>query len=105
MKRVGEIRQRREHTFWKNRCAVKNTPVYLAGAYAHLLFRMAASRAKLLTHRKKKLATPSSVKLIKPMESLSVEATPEKIKEKIRVSSKKSALVPGEGRSMGMELD
>lgn len=84
---------------------MKCTPVYLAGAYAHLLFRMAASRAKLLTHRKKKLATPSSVKLIKPMESLSVEATPEKVKEKIRVSSKKSALVPGEGRSMGMELD
>ena len=66
---------------------------------------MAASRAKLLAHRKKKLATPSSIKLVKPMEGLSVEATPEKVKEKIRVPAKKSALVPGEGRSMGMDID
>jgi len=85
MKRVGEIRQRREHAFWKN--------------------RMAASRAKLLSHRKKKLAAPSTIKLVQPMSALSVEATPEKVREKVRVSTKKSALVAGEGRSMGMELD
>jgi len=85
MKRVGEIRQRREHAYWKN--------------------RMAASRAKLLSHRKKKkLAAPSTVKLLQPMSSLSVEATPEKIREKIKVPVK-SALVPGEARSMGMEID
>ncbi|KAH8117287.1 ribosomal protein L24e-domain-containing protein [Phellopilus nigrolimitatus] len=85
MRRVGEIRQKREHAFWRN--------------------RMAASRAKLLAHRKKKLATPSSIKLVQPMEALSVEATPVKVKEKIRVSTKRSALVPSAGRSMGMEVD
>ncbi|EJD05776.1 uncharacterized protein FOMMEDRAFT_78680 [Fomitiporia mediterranea MF3/22] len=86
MKRVGEIRQRREQAFWRN--------------------RLAASRAKLLAHRrKKKLATPSSVKLLQPMAALSVEEEPEKIKQKVRVSTKKSALVPSEGRSMGMEID
>jgi len=84
MKRVGEIQKRREHAFWKN--------------------RMSTSRAKLLSHRKKKLATSSSVKLVQPMSALSVEPTKDKVKEKIRIASK-SALVPGEGRSMGMEVD
>ena len=69
---------------------------------------MAASRAKLLAHRQKKKATSgasTSIKLVQPMSALSVEATPEKIHEKVKVSSKKSALIPGEGRSMGMEID
>ena len=65
---------------------------------------MAASRAKVLAHRKKKLMRPSAVKLVEPMASLSVEASSEKIKEKVKASTK-SALVPGEGRSMGMEID
>ena len=43
---------------------------------------MAASRAKLLAHRKKKLEGPTSVKLLQPMEAMAVEE-PEKIKEKI----------------------
>jgi large subunit ribosomal protein L24e len=70
---------------------------------------MAASRAKLLAHRAKKkaaisdAATSTSIKLVQPMSELSVE--PEKIREKVKVSSKKSALIPGEGRSMGMDLD
>ncbi|KAI5124377.1 hypothetical protein M0805_008980 [Coniferiporia weirii] len=85
MKRVGEIRQRREHAFWKN--------------------RMVSSRAKLLSHRKKKLAVPSSTNLVRPMEGLSVEGTPEKVQTKIRVPTKRSALVPSEGRAMGMEID
>jgi len=84
MKRVGEIKKRREHAFWKN--------------------RMAASKAKLRTHRKK-IAERTSVKLVQPMSSLSVQAEPEKIKEKIKVQTRKSALVPGEGRPMGMDLD
>lgn len=65
---------------------------------------MAASRAKLLAHRKKKLEAPGTVKLLQPMGDMSVEETP-KIKEKIRVPARKSALVAGEGRPMGMDID
>ncbi|TDL27312.1 hypothetical protein BD410DRAFT_762109 [Rickenella mellea] len=84
MKRVGEIKKRREHAFWKN--------------------RMAASRAKLRSHRKK-VTEQTSIKLVEPMSAMSVEATPDKIREKVKVPARKSALVPGEGRSMGMEID
>ncbi|KAH9901400.1 ribosomal protein L24e-domain-containing protein [Cubamyces lactineus] len=80
MKRIAEIKQKREHAFWKN--------------------RMAVAREKLKAHRKRKLEK-TSVKLVQPI-------TPEsdKIKEKIKVTAKsRSALVAGEGRSMGMEID
>ncbi|KAJ3557003.1 hypothetical protein NM688_g1711 [Phlebia brevispora] len=83
MKRISEIKQRREHAFWKH--------------------RMAASREKLRTHRKKKLEK-TSVKLLEPMAMESEES--EKIREKIKVSVKtRSALIPGEGRSMDMDID
>ncbi|KAI0928437.1 hypothetical protein AcW1_005681 [Taiwanofungus camphoratus] len=82
MKRIADIKKRREHTFWKN--------------------RMAASREKLRTSRKRKAKT--SVKLVAPV-SLELQET-EKVRETIKVSAKtRSALVPGEGRSMGMEID
>ncbi|KAI0807393.1 ribosomal protein L24e-domain-containing protein [Fomes fomentarius] len=80
MKRISEIRQKREHAFWKN--------------------RMAVAREKLKAHRKRKLEK-TSVKLLQP---IAPEA--QKIKEKIKVPAKtRSALVAGEGRSMGMEID
>ncbi len=64
---------------------------------------MAASREKLRTHRKKKLEK-ASVKLVEPMEVESTE--PVMVREKIKVSTKsRSALIPGEGRSMDMDLD
>jgi len=84
MKRVAEVKKRREHAFWKN--------------------RMATSREKLKTHRKKKLSeSRTSVRLLEPM----VDApSPEKIKTKIKKLEKPmSALVIGEGRTMGMEVD
>ncbi|KAH9966771.1 ribosomal protein L24e-domain-containing protein [Russula dissimulans] len=84
MKRVAEVKKRREHAFWKN--------------------RMATSREKLKTHRKKKLSeSRTSVRLLEPM----VDApSPEKIKTKIKKLEKPmSALVVGEGRTMGMEVD
>jgi len=84
MKRVGEIKQRREHAFWKH--------------------RMAAAREKQRAHRKKKLAAKSSVTLVEPMSIESPET--EKILEKIKVPVKaRSALIQGEGRSMGMDID
>jgi len=80
MKRVGEIRARRERAFFKH--------------------RMAAAREKHKAHRKKVLdAAKSSVTLHEPIAT-------EFPKEKILVSVKaKSALIQGEGRSMGMEID
>jgi len=83
MKRVGEIKQRREHAFWKH--------------------RMAAAREKQRAHRKKKLEK-TSVTLVEPMSVESPET--EKVLEKIKVPVKaKSALIKGEGRSMGMDID
>ncbi|KAL0570643.1 ATPase-activating ribosome biosynthesis protein [Marasmius crinis-equi] len=86
MKRVGEIKRKREHAFWKN--------------------RMAASREKQRAHRKKTLeaAKSSSTKLVQPMDTSMAE--PSKVKEKIKVPTKsRSALIQGEGRSMTMDVD
>lgn len=83
MKRIGEIKQRREHAFWKQ--------------------RMSVAREKQRAHRTKKLAAKSvSVKLIEPT---AMEETVG-VLEKIKVPAKsRSALMKGEGRSMGMDVD
>ncbi|KAJ3725874.1 ribosomal protein L24e-domain-containing protein [Lentinula raphanica] len=83
MKRIGEIKQKREHAFWKN--------------------RMAMSREKQRAHRKKAIeaAKASSSKLVQPMTT-----EPSQKREKIKVPVKaRSALVQGEGRSMTMDVD
>ena len=83
MKRIAEIKQKREHAFWRH--------------------RMAASREKLRAHRKQKLQK-ASVKLVQPVATRTAES--EMVREKIKVPVKApSALVPGEGRSMGMDID
>ena len=62
--------------------------------------RMAVAREKLKAHRKRKLEK-TSIKLVQPLTSQT-----EKVKEKIKVATKtRSALVAGEGRSMGMDID
>jgi large subunit ribosomal protein L24e len=63
---------------------------------------MAVARAKQKAHRKKMLdAAKTSVKLQEPVATTTVP-----VREKIKVTAKsRSALVPGEGRSMGMDLD
>ncbi|KAH9484359.1 ATPase-activating ribosome biosynthesis protein [Psilocybe cubensis] len=83
MKRVGEIKARRERVFFKH--------------------RMAASREKQRAHRKKVMeaAKTSSVKLHEP---ISIESTTSQEKIKVPVKAR-SALIQGEGRSMGMEID
>ncbi|GBE82157.1 Ribosome biogenesis protein [Sparassis crispa] len=84
MKRIADIKKRRERAFWKS--------------------RMAASREKLRKYRKKRLEAKLPVKLVEPMSIESLETV--KVREKIKVSIKaRSALIPGEGRSMGMEID
>ncbi|KAF5315953.1 hypothetical protein D9611_004755 [Ephemerocybe angulata] len=82
MKRIGEIRSKRESAFFRN--------------------RMLVARSKHKAHRKKVLeAAKSSVTLKQPIESPASS-----IREKIKVAAKsRSALVPGEGRSMGMDID
>ncbi|KAJ3550983.1 hypothetical protein NMY22_g86 [Coprinellus aureogranulatus] len=82
MKRIQEIRSKRERAFFKN--------------------RMAVARAKQKAHRKKMLdAAKTSVKLQEP-----VASTMSTMREKVKVPSKsRSALVPGEGRSMEMDID
>ncbi len=69
----------------------------------HKLLRMAVAKAKKRAHRQKALEkAKASVQLHEPM---SIEETP-KVKEKIKVISKpRTALVQGDGRSMGMEID
>ena len=100
MKRVGEIKQRREHAFWKHRWA-RYLPKVLSCTDA--LYRMAAARENQRAHRKKKLEK-TSVTLVEPMSVESPET--ELVLEKIKVPVKaKSALIQSEGRSMGMDID
>ena len=71
--------------------------------YTDVLHRMAAAREKQRAHRKKKLEK-ASVTLVEPMSLESPET--EKVLEKIKVPVKaKIALIQGEGRSMGMDID
>lgn len=66
---------------------------------------MAVAREKQRAHRAKKLAAKSaSVNLVEPM---AVESpSTKKELEKIKVLSKnRSALVKGDGQSMGMDVD
>jgi len=85
MKRVAEIKSRRERAFFKH--------------------RMAAAREKQRAHRKKKLeAVKASVKLHEPMAVDTTETSHDREKVKVPIKAK-SALVQGEGRSMGMDLD
>jgi len=83
MKRIAEIKTRRERAFFKH--------------------RVAAAREKQRAHRKKKLeAVKASVKLHEPMVVDSVEKT----REKIKVPAKaRSALIQGDGRSMSMVVE
>jgi large subunit ribosomal protein L24e len=64
---------------------------------------MAAAKEKARAHRRKVLMKKETVstKLVEPVV---VSASP--IREKIKVkSSARTALIPGEGQSMGMEVD
>ncbi|KAH6918509.1 ribosomal protein L24e-domain-containing protein [Coprinopsis sp. MPI-PUGE-AT-0042] len=83
IKRISEIKAKRERAFFNN--------------------RMATARAKHKAHRAKMLekAKTSSTKLREPVKQPTL-ASPEKIKVAVK---SRSALVPGGGRSMGMDID
>ena len=100
MKRIAEIKKKREHAFWKNRY-VPLPPISLI-TRAERAYSMLASKEKLRAHRKR-AAEKSAVKLLEPA---TADASKTKIREKIKVQSRsKSALIAGEGRSMGMDID
>lgn len=114
MKRVAEIKAKREAQFYKNRCLLPPPPPYmLHTSYMSSRFclnRMAIGKeknrksrtAKKLVTAKRDAAYVPSTQLLQPIESLE----PTKMEKiKVPVSKKRSALVPGEGRSMGMDLD
>lgn len=83
MKRIAEIKSRRERAFFKQ--------------------RMAVAREKQRAHRTKKLeSVKASVKLHQPMDVEAGEKTREKIKVPVKA---RSALLQGEGRSMAMDID
>lgn len=83
MKRIEDIKKRREHAFWRQ--------------------RMSAAREKKRAYRAKKAAKSTSVKLVEPV---AVEASRTAGLEKIRVPVKaKSSLIQGGSRPMQMDVD
>lgn len=63
---------------------------------------MAVAREKLHAHRKKLAVAKAPVKLVQPLSA--TQTTP--LQEKLKISVKaRSALVPGDGRSMDMSMD
>ncbi|CAG7854256.1 SubName: Full=Related to RLP24-Ribosomal Like Protein 24, part of a pre-60S complex {ECO:0000313/EMBL:CCA67501.1} [Serendipita indica DSM 11827] len=118
MKRIAEIKQKRERAFWKHRMAVAREKHKDARqrAKAKLYEREAARDAAIAaTYKDEKaervsedLEQEDALDMVKPIESTAPQR--ERIKEKVSVSKKRkvqraSALVTGDGRSMGMELD
>jgi len=104
MKRIAEIKKKRERVFWKNRCV---HGVWFTTSTLSLIRspfdRMAVAKEKARAHRRKVLANKesASTKLVEP-----VATSTSPIREKIKVrSSARSALIPGEGQSMGMDID
>lgn len=116
MKRVAEIKQKRERAFWKHRMAVAREKHRDARRrakeklYAREQARDAVIAASYVDEELdiEKEATEDPLELVQPISTSSKEKI--KVKEKILVTNSKrpqrqSALVSGEGRNMGMELD
>jgi len=125
MKRVAEIKAKREHAFFKHRMAVAKEKHRAARKNKkEKKERMVAARdaaiAKTYAEAEEEeeqgqqqqrvdmdaLVQPiAGLNLVQPI-SVSTEKEKIYVKEKIKVKkTRQSALVPGEGRSMGMDLD
>src|SRR5258706_124134 len=124
MKRVAEIKAKRERAFFKHRMAVaKEKHREARKNKKEMKGRMVAARdaaiAKTYPEAEQELQEEEEQRvdleeLVQPIAGLNlvqpISASTEKekvrIKEKIKVKkTRQSALVPGEGRSMGMDLD
>ncbi|KAG8817955.1 ATPase-activating ribosome biosynthesis protein [Serendipita sp. 399] len=115
MKRVAEIKQRRERAFWKHRMAVarEKRKTSRSRAKERLYQREAARDAAIAASYEQpddvELAQASDeLDMVKPLQNSTSERVI--IKERAIVKDKKklqrsSALVAGSGRSMGMEMD
>jgi large subunit ribosomal protein L24e len=114
MKRVAEIKQKREHAFWKHRMSVAREKHKdarrraKAKLYERETARDAAIVASYADEAREEVSMEDTLELVQPIATSSKEKVV--IKEKILVKSarkaqRQSALVTGEGRSMGMELD
>lgn len=127
MKRVAEIKAKREHAFFKHRMAVAREKHREArknkkGKKERMVAARDAAIAKTyadaeegrLEEGRERHQRVDMDELVQPIAGLNlvqpISASKEKegrfVKEKIKVKkTKQSALVPGQGRSMGMELD
>ena len=126
MKRVAEIKAKREHAFFKHRMAVAKEKHHEArknkkGKKERMVAARDAAIAKTYAEAEEglreeaqeqqrvdmeELVQPiAGLNLVQPI-SVSTEKEKIRVKEKIKVKkTRQSALVPGEGRSMGMDLD
>ena len=126
MKRVAEIKAKRERAFFKHRMAVakerhrearKNRKelrgrvvaardAAIAKTYAEAEQELREEQEEQRGVDLEELVQPiAGLNLVQPI-SASAEKEKVRIKEKIKVKkTRQSALVPGDGRSMGMELD
>lgn len=101
MKRIAEIKKRREHMFWKHRYVYVDGLLFVCLLLIFGEHRMAASREKLRTSRSKKMGTREPAKLIQPLSSQK-----EKIREGILATSiRPSALIQGSGKKMTMDVN
>ncbi|KAG8931530.1 ATPase-activating ribosome biosynthesis protein [Tulasnella sp. 418] len=125
IQRVGEIQKRRERAFYKNRMLIARQKLSAARAKkkAQLATKDKAYADYLKAREQEEEEEKESVidvevDLVQPETSAQEEE--EQVKEKIKVLAKprkstsalkqkrsapKSALIPSEGRSMGMEID
>lgn len=91
MKRVAEIKARREHAFWRDRMSTAREKI------------RTARRKKKIAQAKKDAEYVPSTELIQPI-TQEMDAIKEKIKVPVK-SNRKSALLPSEGKHMGMDID
>lgn len=119
MKRIAEIKQRRERAFWKHRMSVAREKHKDARQRAkEKIYQREAARDAVIAASKEEDEEESqqselevdaldSLDMVQPIKAVSkLEPVKEKIviKEK-RKMKRSSALVAGDGRSMGMEID
>jgi large subunit ribosomal protein L24e len=118
MKRIAEIKQKRERAFWKHRMSVAHEKHKDARRRAkEKIYQREAVRDSLIAASKEdeeesqqsevEMDALDSLDMVRPIKATSkLEPIKEKIfiKEK-RKTKRSSALVAGDGRSMGMEID
>jgi large subunit ribosomal protein L24e len=104
MQRVTEVRARRERAFWKARMAVAREKLVAARMRKKLAASKEAAVKETDDQEKDEEADVTLDDLVEPIQKVVLQ---EKVKVVSKPASrkKKSALVPGGGMSMGMEVD